>query len=185
MRSNYLRKVVLLGLVAAMTLGGAVGAQAHRDDDDDDDNGGDEPTEQVVESNECGSNSSTGLNLLQLCGTSIPVSLINLGENEQFAGGLLSDDDGDDDGDDGDGDGDDDGGCSNDSVGINLIQSCGLAVPVSLINLGDNDQIALAGDDDGDCSNDSVGINLIQLCHTSIPLSVLNTGENEQFAATP
>ncbi|MGH8974397.1 MAG: hypothetical protein ACRD0C_14500 [Acidimicrobiia bacterium] len=96
-----------------------------------------------------------------------------------------------------DDDGDEDvtfvgGDCDNSgNVGINL-SLCGLAAPVSLINvLGSNEQSAVNGtlvDEDeagdaegGDCTNtDNTGINL-GLCGLAAPISgILVGGENEQ-----
>ena len=85
-----------------------------------------------------------------------------------------------------DGDEDDDGDCSNESTGLNLLQSINLAVPISLINVGENEQTAVTScGDDGDASNQSTGINLVQLINTAIPISGLNIGENTQHAVTP
>lgn len=175
MLRTSLKKAALLGLAAVLTVGSGV-ASAQRDDDDDDDD--DDDIELVGGS--CENNDNVGINL-GLCGLSLPLNLVNiLGSNEQtsLAGVTATDDD--------DEDGDEDGGsCENNgNVGINL-GLCGLAAPLSLLNiLGDNDQTALGGG--GDCSNNgNVGINL-GLCRISLPLNLLNLlGENEQFAATP
>ncbi len=89
--------------------------------------------------------------------------------------------------DDDDDDGDEAGDCSNESTGLNLLQSVNLAAPISVINVGENEQNAVTscGDDDGDESNSSTGLNLVQLVNTAIPVSVLNIGENTQNAVTP
>ncbi len=180
MLRTSLKKAVALGLLSALTLGGGI-AQAQRDHDDDDDDDGDD-TEQVFVGGSCENNGNVGINL-GLCGLAAPLSLLNiLGENEQtaFAGGALVD--ADEDGEEGDDEG---GSCENNgNVGIN-VGLCGLAAPLSLLNiLGENEQAAIGAG--GDCeNNDNVGINL-GLCRISLPISVLNLlGENEQFAVTP
>ncbi|MGH8993118.1 MAG: hypothetical protein ACRDZ7_16535 [Acidimicrobiia bacterium] len=177
MLRTSLKKAALLGLAAVLTVGSGI-ASAHREDDDDDD----DDEDIVLVGGDCENNGNVGINL-GLCGLSLPLNLLNiLGSNEQtsLAGVTATEDDGDDEGDDEEG-----GSCENNgNTGINL-GLCGLAAPLSLLNiLGDNDQTALGGG--GDCENNgNVGINL-GLCRISLPLNLLNLlGENEQFAATP
>jgi hypothetical protein len=184
LRTSF-KKAVALGLFAALTLGSGIASAQREDGEDDDDDNGDD-TEQVFVGGSCENNGNVGINL-GLCGLAAPISLLNiLGSNEQtaLAGGSVVD--ADEEGEDGDEDGDEDGGsCENNgNVGINL-GLCGLAAPLSVLNiLGENEQTALGAG--GDCSNnDNVGINL-GLCRISLPISVLNLlGENEQFAVTP
>lgn len=172
MLRTSLKKAALLGLVAVLTVGSGI-ASAQRDDDDDDD----DDIEFVGGS--CENNGNVGINL-GLCGIALPLNLLGiLGSNDQtaLAGGGFSDDDGDDDG--------DGGSCeNNNNVGINL-GLCGLAAPLSILNiLGDNRQAAFGAG--GDCENNgNVGINL-GLCRISLPLGLGNIlGSNEQFALTP
>jgi hypothetical protein len=169
-----LKKAALLGLAAVLTVGSGI-ASAQRNDDDDND---DEGTEQVFVGGSCDNSGNVGINL-SLCGLAAPISVLNvLGDNDQTAlnGGFVDEDDADD---------ADGGTCTNDgNVGIN-VGLCGLAAPISVLNvLGENEQAGLAGG--GDCTNDdNTGINL-GLCRIALPLSVGNVlGDSEQFAATP
>ncbi len=134
-----MKKVAFAGLLAAAAVLGNVGSTS------------------------LAANSSTGVNLIQGCNTSVVLSGVNVGANGQ-----------------GSSQGDCGGDAANSSTGLNLIQLCNTSVVGSIVNIGLNEQESDQDDCGGDAVNSSTGLNLIQACNTSLVASVLSIGDNGQ-----
>ncbi|MGH8994334.1 MAG: delta-60 repeat domain-containing protein [Acidimicrobiia bacterium] len=83
------------------------------------------------------------------------------------------------------------GGCSNSgNTGLNVFV-CGLSAPLSVLNLGRNNQTAVTPPASAPgtpgipaTGSDNTGI-VAQLVRVALPINLINLGDNSQFAATP
>lgn len=104
-------------------------------------------------------NSNSGLNLVQLSGTSVGLLGLNAGAADQNSGGS--------------------GSCSNDNSGVSLVQLCGTSAPLLVGNLAQASQTS-GSSGSSSCANSNSGLSLIQACGTSVPLLGLNLGASSQ-----